>query len=147
MIEVRGDPSDIAFYYEIIEVYKSNKRKINKKIFTSSELDLLDFCSDSNKIAWGFFQGANIHLKPSRTIKYENVCKLALIFANVLGKQMPSHIHNRMVLGLNNRWVKEYVDYVNKLKPRKFGIFNLNPNNYRLHKLSNDGDLIRMKLK
>ena len=139
MVDVQGDPSDIAFYFELLDFYRANRRKINKKIHITSESDILDFCGDQKNLHW------NSSSNPFRRIKYENLCKLSLIFSNILGKQMPDHIHNRMILGKTNQWVREYISYINKIKPYRF--FNTNPNFFKLHKLSSDGYLVRMQLK
>lgn len=138
-IDIQGDPSDISFYFELLEFYRSNKRKINKRIHIAKEYDILDFCGDEKNIYW------NTSSKPFKRIKYDNLCKLALVFSNILGRPMPDHIHNRLVLGKNNQWIREYISYVKKIKPYWF--FNTNPNFFKLSKLSSDGHLIMMYLK
>jgi hypothetical protein len=142
--KVQGSESNVAFYYELLEIYRANKRRINKKVFISGESNILDFCSNEKNIYWGSNSlGGN--LEPFREIKYENLCKLAFIFSNILGRPMPEFIQNRMILGPNNQWVKEYFLYIKKLKPYRF--FNPNPNFFRSHRLSNNGHLIMMQLK
>ena len=108
-------PDNVAFLDDLMGVYQRNKRKINRALHLRKAWPgIYDFCSDTNG-----------------QISYDNVCHLALVFSNVLGAKMPDHIHVRMILGESNLWVREYVEYVESLRPRKFGVFNVNPNNYR----------------
>lgn len=112
-------PEEVAFLDDLMGVYQRNKRKINRALhLRKGSANIYDFCADT----YG-------------QISYENVCHLALVFSNVLGAKMPDHIHVRMILGNPNLWVREYVKYVESLRPRKFGVFNVNPNNYRRHTL------------
>lgn len=130
---IKGDASDVAFFFELLEFYRSNKRKIKKKIYIPDEYAIQSFCADYQD-----------------KIKYENVCKLAFIFSKVLKSQLPSHIHARMVLGNKNEHVEEYANYVMDLKPLIFGLFNLNPSLYQngpRYSLWSGGEIRKMMLK
>jgi len=125
--------SEAAFLLELLEFYRTRKKIIDKRLGLNRGADgearIRDFCFD-------------IHGR----LPYENLCKLSLVFANVLGSRLPDHIHARILLGCSNDWVSEYIHYVHGLHPSIFG-FNANPNNFRMRTLGVDGSLSRMTLK
>lgn len=134
MISIEGTGQEL--YRDLVEIYKKNKRKFSEIIKNESEL--LDFCASScsaQRAIW------------TVELAYEHICKLAYIFSNILGKQMPDHIHARLLLGPNNVWIKKYVEYTKQLKPHLFGIINTNKNNFKLCRLSNNGYIQKYTLK
>jgi len=95
--------------------------------------ELVDFCAE---LGWSFFK--------SKYIKHEYVCKLALIFSNVLGMRLPDHLHARMVFGFSDS-CKQYIEYVEGLRPKTlFGMVNPNPNHFRMRRLSANGTLSKL---
>ena len=128
---------DVEFFKEVFDFYRLHKRKIRKALRINNDEVLVDFCAE---LGWSFFK--------SKRIKHEYVCKLVLIFSNVLGQRLPDHIHARMVLDAPNRWCKEYIDYVRALKPTTMlGFRNPNPNQFRMHTLSANGNLSKLTWK
>jgi hypothetical protein len=128
---------DVEFFKEVFDFYGLNKRRIKKALRISNDEELVDFCAD---LGWSFFR--------SKHIRHEYVCKLALIFSNILGQRLPDHIHARMVLDTSNKSCKEYVDYVQGLKPTTMlGFKNPNPNHFRMHTLSVNGTLSKLAWK
>lgn len=125
-----GNPSELAFFYDLLELYRINSNKIKKKILISDEQKIVDFCSD--------YDGK---------LNYKNICKLVIVFSNVLKKRMPDHIHSRILLGPHNECVEEYANYSMSLKNPIFGIINLNANNYKFRSLGSNGHIARMQLK
>jgi hypothetical protein len=127
--------SEMSFWFDLLEVYRKNKRVIDRRLYlkdyskTPCESRLFDFCVDF-----------------SNNLRHENLCHLALVFSNILGRTMPDHIHSRMILGEPNQWVKDYCEYVGNLGPRLFGV-NLNRNNFRLTTLGRNGSIRKMMLK
>lgn len=135
-MNIEGNSGDIAFYFDLVEFYNQNKRKLDKKLRIKNEYHLLDFCSDLIK--------AN---SSTARVNYAYICKLVYVFANVLGRPMPDYIHNRIILGQNNEWVKKYVEYINNIKPYYFGLINTNKNEFKLNYLSSRGHLGKLMLK
>lgn len=131
-----GNPSDIAFYFDLVEFYHKNKKLLDRKLKTRKESDLLDFCCMGHSL---FNNTTYSHLVT------ENIYKLAYVFSSTIGKQLPQHIHNRIVLGHNNFWAKKYVDYVKDLKP--YWLFNNNKNEFNKHRLSTSGSLTKLMMK
>lgn len=130
---------DVEFFRELMEFYALHKRKIKKALRIKNDDQLVDFCTDFTKTT---------SLDEKRFIKNEYVCKLALIFSNIVGERLPDHLHARMILHFSGHACKEYVTYVNKLKPRTFfGFVNPNPNNFKKHALSVNGMLSRLASK
>lgn len=68
-----------------------------------------------------------------------NICKLCMLFAGVLGERMPPEIHNRILLGSGNVWAGEYLSVVSGLRPRLFGIFNMNAKRFSCCRLGDRG--------
>jgi hypothetical protein len=131
-MKINGETSDIAFYYDLVEFYEQNKKKLNKKLNIKNQSHLLDFCCDL------------IAKNDERTvvnINYNYICKLVYIFINVLGSPMPEHIHNRLILSENNEWVKKYIQYIKNMKPHYCGFINTNKNNFKSNYLSTRGNL------
>jgi hypothetical protein len=122
--------SEASFLSDLLEFYRSRKKTIDRRLNINrgvgGEARIRDFCFD-------------VHGR----LPYENLCKLSLVFANVLGSRLPDHIHARILLGFSNEWVSEYMYYVRGLRPYIFG-FNLNPNNFRMRTLGVDGSMSRM---
>lgn len=135
-MKINGNSSDIAFYFDLVEFYNQNRMKLNRKLRIKDESNILDFCSDYYVVG-----------PDSAQLKYENICKLVYVFANVLGRPMPDYINNRLILGQNNEWIKKYIEYIGNLKPYYFGIINTNKNNFKLNYLSTNGHLGRFALK
>lgn len=125
-----GRAEDIEFFGEIMNFYEQNKRKIKKSIYISRDKDVIDFCIDH-----------------SGTIKYDYICKLAFVFADVLGSKLPDHILTRMILGPSNEWVAEYMEHAKNLKPPKWGLFNQNRATFKNRSLSSGGWLAKRTLK
>lgn len=120
------------FWLELMCFYKSNKAKINKELCLRSNTNevMLDFC-----------------INPNGELSRSNLCKLALIFSNVLGRRLPDNLHARMILGDSNEAVKEYVYYISKLKPNVMGLFNFNRNNFRSQTLGFCGSTKKLSLR
>lgn len=144
-IQIEGD---VGFYFDILEIYNKNKKKLSK-LRIKSERDVLDFCISHASSGTGIHNSVPGHpFLPSKAhLKYENLCKIVYVFLNVLGKPMPDHIHTRMILGSKNEYVEKYVQYHQNLKPFLFGIFNRNKNNFKLHYLSTCGHIGKLMLK
>lgn len=138
-MKINADASDVAFYFDLVDFYNQNKRKLKKKLLIKNESDILDFCSKFYSLSGG--SSGQAHLN------YEYMCKLVYVFANVLGRPMPDYIHNRLILGQNNEWIKKYIEYVGNWKPYYFGIINTNKNNFKFNYLSSSGHLARFALK
>jgi hypothetical protein len=125
-----SEAEDPDFLREILEFYRSHKRVLDRGLsIRLGEMAVRGFCSD-------------VHGVPS----YYNFCKLALVFANVLGTRMPDHIHARIALGPSNEGCREYILYAMSLKPNLLG-FNLNRNGFRGRSLGFDGHVLRMMRK
>lgn len=125
---------EMEFLHELIGVYESNRSLIDRELgmkcgqegILEGEERILDFC---HGITGDF--------------SYENICKLALVFANILGERMPDHIHARMILGTPNASVAQYAKYTDSLKPRMFGLFRMNPNHFKKQTLGKNGEMIK----
>lgn len=128
MLQYFAKPSyscgESEFYSDLTKFYRQNSKRFQKVLSIRSEFEIMNFCTDYR----GHFN-------------YENLCKLALIFSNIVGTQLPDHIHNRIVLGPSNKWAQEYVEYVSSLKPLLFGLFNLNRKKISNTYLSSNGNL------
>lgn len=126
---------DVDFFRELMQFYSLHKRRLKKALRIKSDNELVDFCADFRNIAsWN----------EPRLVRHEYVCKLALIFSNVLGMRLPDHLHARMIFGFSDS-CKEYIEYVERLKPKTlFGLMNPNPNHYRRHVLSVSGMLSKL---
>jgi hypothetical protein len=131
-LELQGDPSDVAFFFEVMDLYKKNRRKIRKSIYIVDEHQVVLFCSDYQS-----------------RLKYENICKLVFIFSNILKSRLPDHIHARMMLGPSNKSVEDYVNYSLTLKPPIFGFININHNSFTSRRFSlwSNGEIRKMMLK
>lgn len=123
-----SEAEDPDFLREILEFYRIRKRTLDRRLHLrrDGEARVRDFCTDTYGV-------------PS----YENFCKIALVFANALGKRMPDHIHARIALGSGNEASREYVLYAASLRPHFLG-FNFNPNGFRRRSLGFDGHVVRM---
>lgn len=127
--------SEMGFWSDLLELYRKNSAIINRKLHVKNfyknrgEDMLFNFCADS-----------------TGSLNYEHLCHLALVISNVLGRRMPDNIHNRMILGRPNQWVKKYVEYSNNLLPPFWGM-NRNENHFKFNTLGRSGNLIRMALK
>lgn len=129
---------DVDFFRELMQFYSLHKRKLKKALLMKGDNQLVDFCSDFSD-----FRHMTSRNEP-RFIKHEYVCKLALIFSNVLGTRLPDHLHARMVFGFSDS-CKQYIEYVEGLRPRTlFGMVNPNPNHFRMHRLSVSGTLSKL---
>ena len=122
---------ETQLWLDLVDYYLLNKRKIDSILLTKNEKCLFNFCFGIN----------------SNELEYKYLCKLVLIFANVLKRKMPEPIHNRMILDTQNEFTKKYVEYVKNLKKNKFLIFNQNKNNYSMNKLGKSGDLHKLMYK
>lgn len=130
---------DVGFFQELIDFYKLHKRKIKRALCIRDDDELVDFCTDFRP-RWKLPVEVD-----SRIIKHEHVCKLAVIFSNVLGEKLPDHLHARMIFEISSEACKEYAEHVGRLRPKTFfGFFNPNPNKYRRHALSVNGMLSKL---
>ena len=129
---------DVDFFHELMQFYSLHKRRLKKALRIKSDNELVDFCADFRNIAsWN----------EPRLVRHEYVCKLALIFSNVLGMRLPDHLHARMIFGFSDS-CKEYIRYVEGLRPRTFfGLVNPNPNHFRMYRLSVNGMLSKLASK
>lgn len=148
-VRIKGNDDEVAFYNEIVEIYEKYKIKINKALRLKNESELLDFCVSYYQIGQvtGHARIVANNTPANGKIIYENICKLAYIFTNILGRPLPDHIHNRIVLGPNNEWVKKYVEYNKEIKPYLFGLININKNNFKYCYLSTNGFVKNLALK
>lgn len=130
---------DVEFFRELVDFYHLHKRRIRKSLRIRNDSELADFCADFRQMtSWN----------DARFIKHEYVCKLALIFSNILGRRLPDHLHARMIFGFSNDSCVEYCEYVEGLKPHSlFGLVNPNPNKFRMHSLSVNGMLSKLTSK
>ena len=120
------------FWLDLLAIYDKNRFRIKRALHLKGNgvYRLLNFCKDSDG-----------------NLSYENLCCLALVFANVLKSRLPEHIHIRMALGQSNKWVGQYVQYTESLRPNRFWIFNTNHNNFKNRTLGNDGSVRRLASK
>lgn len=126
---VKGGEDELSLYQELLGVCQKERRKLSKVLRIRRERDVLEFCCSSGYIS---------------ELKHDNLCKLAFVLVNVLGKPLPDHVHARIVLGASNEWAGKYVEYSRNLKPPKFGFLNVNKNLFHNHRLGDDGYMVRM---